>query len=239
MIKDFSATLTRKQHLAGEVWGFTFTMKDGEELEFEAGQYVLLKINENFRQYSISSSPLQKNAFDLIVEYFPGGLASTYLGALEIGHDAHFKGPAGVFTLQKTSLDKVYLATGTGIAPVKAMIETQLATQADTKAHLFFGLKSAEDMYLVEEVEALEKRYPKSFFYTYCLSREESEKVLTNQHCIHGHIQDGLATLWEKHEIASFEYYICGSKPAVEALKEHVFLKGAHVDKIFFERFTL
>lgn len=237
MIKDFSATLTHKQHLAGEVWGFTFTLKDSEELDFQAGQYVLLKINENFRQYSFSSSPLQKNAFDLIVEYFPGGLASTYLDALEVGQDAHFKGPAGVFTLQETAIDKVYLATGTGIAPVKAMIETQLTVQKDTKAHLFFGLKSKADMYLVEEIEALCKAHPERFTYVFCLSREESEPQ--NNNTIHGHIQDALEPFWEKNQISSFEYYICGSKPVVEALKEHVFQKGAHPDKIFFERFTL
>ncbi|MBP9798371.1 hypothetical protein KBC70_04470 [Candidatus Woesebacteria bacterium] len=239
MIKDFSATLTRKEHLAGEVWGFTFTMKDGETLEFKAGQYVLLKINENFRQYSFSSSPLQKDAFDLIVEFFPGGLASTYLDALEVGQQALFKGPAGVFTLQETELDKVYLATGTGIAPVKSMIETQLTLHKNTRAHLFFGLKLIGDMYLVDEIHALHKKYPESFTYTLCLSREGVENKPARENIIHGHIQDALELFWKNHEVSNFEYYICGSKPAVEALKEYVFQKGAYPDRIFFERFTL
>lgn len=237
MIQDFSATLTHKQHLAGEVWGFTFAMKDGETLDFAAGQYVLLKINENFRQYSFSSAALQKNEFDLIVEYFPGGLASTYLDALQVGQDALFKGPAGVFTLHENELDKVYLATGTGIAPVKSMIETQLLTQPDTQAHLFFGLRTKEDLYLVAFFKDLQEKYPQTFSYTYCLSREDD--MPTDFPAKKGHVQDALEGFWVGKDLTAFEYYICGSKPAVEALKEYVFQKGAHPDRIFFERFTL
>lgn len=239
MIKDFSATLTDKKRLAGDVWGFSFSMQNGETLDFTAGQYVLLKINENFRQYSISSTSLQKDSFDCIVEYFPGGLASTYLSALEVGQDAHFKGPAGVFTLHETPLSKVYLATGTGIAPVKSMIETQLATQIGTRAILFFGLKSQEEMYLSETFKQLNNAHPETFSYIYCLSREPETSQLDEHIFLRGHIQDGLETFWKTTDITSCEYYICGSKPVVEAVKEFVFQKGAHVDKIFFERFTL
>ena len=197
MIKDFSATLTHKQHLSGKVWGFTFTLKDGETLEFVAGQYVLLKIDGNYRQYSICTSSLQNDSFDFIIEYFEGGLASTYLAALEVGQDAHFKGPAGVFTLQNSECDKVYLATGTGIAPIKSMIETQLVTLPTTKAHLYFGLRMGADMYLQKQVEELKKKFPDTFIFTYCLSRESEDVKVEGGQIYKGHIQDALEIFWK------------------------------------------
>ena len=136
MVRDITATLITKENMAGDVWRFVFRV-DGEALVFAPGQYVLLKIESAFRQYSISSSPSHGTTFELIVEFIPGGLASTYLGALGEGDSASFKGPAGIFTLKHTPTPKIFLATGTGIAPVKSMVISALENNIGEAVKVF------------------------------------------------------------------------------------------------------
>ena len=237
MFHDFSAQLVEKTNLAGQVWKFRFKI-DGEPLVFTAGQYVLLCVQDKVRQYSISSSSLQGETLDLIVEYFPGGLASEYLKILQNGDIAKFKGPAGVFTLRNTPLNKLFLATGTGIAPEKSMIETYLTIGGAARLYLFFGLKTRGDVYLAEEFQSLANRH-KNFSYTYCLSREKSLEGLEGEGFMQGHVQDAVNNFMQYGNPADFEYYVCGNKDVVEVLKTYASSIGGLPEKIFFEKFTV
>lgn len=241
MIKDFSAKLIEKKNLADNVWGFTFEI-EGDTLEFTAGQYVLLKIDDKFRQYSISCAADRCERFELVMEYFPGGLASEYLTSLPIGEAADFKGPAGVFTLKETLLPKVFLATGTGIAPVKSMVETYLVHGGSAPLYLFFGVKTQKDGYLFDEFVALSQKYPQLTF-RMCYSREEEPQARTDdpseQYIVYGRVQKALESLLTPEQQKAAEYYICGGKEVVEALKEDVIRRGVPSEHIYFERFTL
>lgn len=240
MIKDFTATLQQVDHLTTHVKRFIFQLPEGEELQFEAGQYVMLKIDNNFRQYSIASPSSQKNSFEIVMEMVEGGLASQFLEKMQVGESANFKGPAGVFVLRNTPKEKVFLATGTGIAPIKSMIKTHLQENREAKLYLFFGVKTREDVYLADEFEQIHTEYPEKFFHKVCLSREESMEGLSE--CFaHGRVNISLEQLWENHEghVDDFEYYVCGSKKAVDSLKAYLSEHGVQDANIFFERFTL
>lgn len=238
MIKDFSAKLTEKNKLTDSVWGLTFELLD-DVLSFTAGQYVLLKVDDKFRQYSISCTAEECKSFELIVEYFPGGLASEYLKALSVGEVAHFKGPAGVFTLRDTSVPKVFLATGTGIAPVKSMVQTYIAQGGSAPMYLFFGVKTKQDGYLFDEFVALSKKHP-SMTFRMCYSREEEPAGgSSNEHVVYGRVQKALESLLTPEQQKEAEYYICGGKEVVEALKSDIHGRGVPTEHIYFERFTL
>lgn len=237
MIKDFSATLVAKKNLSKNIFEFTFEILE-DSLDFVAGQYLLLKIEDKFRQYSISSSALQKNTFQLTIELIEGGLASTYLSALNVGEKAGFKGPAGVFTLQDTDRDKIFLVTGTGVAPVKSMIETYLEGPGIAKLLLFFGLRSREDIYFFEEFKALAESH-ENFDFDICLTREESLAGLDSQHFAQGRVHQVCDVFIEDSgsNINDYEYYLCGSRTIVESLKEYAIKNGIAKENLFFENF--
>lgn len=237
MVKDITATLTEKKQLNHNVWQFSFKV-NGDTVEFAPGQYMLLKINDQFRQYSISSSAMQTDTMEFIMEYFEGGLASTYLTQLEIGQTAEFKGPAGVFTLRNTDRNKIFLATGTGIAPIKSMIETYLEQGGQREIHLYFGLKNRDEMYLQDELNVLSGKYA-NFSYTYCLSREESLDGLDTNYIVQGRVNAAVEEYIAEQggDFNLFEYYLCGSQTIVESLKEYLFGKGTTPDNTFFENF--
>jgi ferredoxin-NADP reductase len=239
MIQDYEATLTKKTEIAPEIWYYQFTIPEGQTIDFVAGQYMLLKIDTNYRQYSIASADFLHNSFDLLVETIPGGLGSNFLLNLPVGQKAMFKGPAGVFTLKPTHTHKIFLATGTGIAPIKSMIESYFHQEdASATLSLFFGVRTREEVYLAEEFKEFAAKYP-NFTFKICLSREESLTGLDEAHYGLGRVNTHLETLLGSQDKNGFEYYICGSKAAVDSLREYVAGLGVNPLNIFFERFTL
>jgi ferredoxin-NADP reductase len=239
MIKDHTATLRSKKQLAGHIWSFTFDLPVGDETIFEAGQYMILKVGNNYRQYSIATPTSQKNSFDLVVEILENGVGSDFLKVLPDGGQAQFKGPAGVFILRNSAppVDKIFLATGTGIAPIRSMIMTHLEENRPGKLFLFFGLRNRADVYFEQEFSVLAQVHPQ-FQFKICLSKEESLEGL-DQYFAQGRVNISLEQLWQQRSIQEFEYYICGGRTAVDSLKDYVIAKGAPTDRVFFERFTL
>lgn len=252
MIQDFSATLTKKTHLAGEVIQFHFEIEEDIELEFIGGQYVLLKVDNVYRQYSISSSDAHRSGFELIVGIVPNGVASTYLAALNEGEKAHFKGPAGVFVRKNTSTPKIFLATGTGIAPIKSMISSYFDEneQGSLTMRLFFGLRYEKDIYLREFFEDIHAKHA-SFAYSICLSGEDKSASIFESECFAcGRVDVQLKAYLLEHQRSSgdpsfqisanaFEYYICGSQKSVEGIKSYVLKDlGVSPENVFFEKFT-
>src|SRR3989338_2571616 len=153
MINTYATTLEKKTPLAEGILLMRFKLKEPNQISFIAGQYVILQIPALFidklrqsgrlksgslrtvtergavRQYSICSSPRQSDHFDLLVGIVDEGLASAYFQEMAIGAETIFQGPAGGFTLKPTTKDKIFLATGTGIAPIKSMLETVLSNK--------------------------------------------------------------------------------------------------------------
>ncbi len=238
MIQEFNAPLTSKRELTHDVWHFGFTL-EGQTLEFTPGQYMLLQIEDNYRQYSIASANMKHDGFDLIVEILPQGLASNYLKNLPIGEKVTFKGPAGVFTLKDTEKNKIFLATGTGIAPITSMIESYFAKeQAKASLTLFFGVHNRGEVYLFDEFKNISAQHP-NFNFRICLSREENVDGLDGACFSSGRVNNSLDEFIKGKNPNDFEYYICGSKQAVDSLKEYVAGLGVAVENIYFERFTL
>ncbi len=238
MVKDFTAVLSRKENLAPNVWGFTFDIQD-DILEFKAGQYVLLKIDGQYRQFSISSTPQNTSQFDLIVEFFEGGLASTFLRNLEIGQPADFKGPAGIFVLNSQDIDKVFLVTGTGIAPVKSMIDSYLESGGTAHVQLYFGLKTKNDMYLYDHFVDLVEKY-QNFEFKKCLSREENLGDMNSEFVAMGRVNEVYSAYMnatDGYDPKAHEFYLCGSQKVVESLKEYVVGLGVPKENMHFENF--
>ena len=146
-MQNYQAKLLRKEQIAPDVLFLKFELHPGQQLEFIAGQYLILLVptptgDPARRLFSIASSDSQKESFELLVKLMPEGLASDYFRGLEIGDSAYFQGPAGLFTLKSEDKQKIFLATGTGIAPVRSQISSYLEKDGLSELFLFWGLKN-------------------------------------------------------------------------------------------------
>jgi len=247
MLILYQTQLIKKTNLASNVYLFEFSLIEPKEINFLSGQYVILSVplvdKIVSRLYSIASSPWQKNSFELVVELVEGGVGSSYLKNLRIGDKVLFKGPAGMFTLKETSKNKVFFATGTGIAPIRSMIMESQKSPSDSEGKsqkfLFWGFRKKEDVYFLEEFKKIAEE-DKNFEFKICLSREKRLDSVDNHFFSLGHVDQVFEKeLYPKikNSIANSEFYLCGGRVVVESIRQFLLQKNIPQSSIFFEKF--
>lgn len=220
--------------MAQSIFELVFTIQNNEQLPFQAGQYVILKIGEQRRLFSISSSSDRCDQFELLVKLIPGGVASEYFKNIVVGETAQFQGPAGLFTLRKNDRNKIFMATGTGIAPILSMLYSEYASQST----LFWGLRTIDDVYYLEKLKELSNKYA-NFQFFICLSREENlDKIPESdrKYFILGRIMKGFDVL-QVTRYTLYDYYLCGGRDAVESFRQYLLEKQIPKEQIYFEKF--
>lgn len=175
-VETLTAEVSRIDDLTSDVRVLTLRLTDPPALHFQAGQFVSFEIDrpgERFpltRVYSVASPPGRDTEIELLFNLVPGGPGSTYLFGLRQGDVVQFKGPAGTFVLHEPSdRDLLFVATGTGIAPLRSMIHAAVATP-DRRIRLIWGMRSEQDRYYQEEFAALARAHP-HFSWVVTLSR--------------------------------------------------------------------
>ncbi|MGZ9189193.1 MAG: FAD-binding oxidoreductase [Nitrospira sp.] len=178
-MEQFAAEVSRIQDLTHDVRVIELRLLEPSDITFKAGQFVSFEVPKEgqprpvTRPYSIASPPSQRDRTLLVLNLVQGGPGSSYLFSLREGSRTSFKGPAGAFYLRDDgSRDLLFVATGTGIAPLRSMILAQLEHAPSWSVTLFWGLRSQRDLYLQEELQELARTYPR-FSYVTTLSRPE------------------------------------------------------------------
>ncbi len=237
MLNTYKTILAKKTQLNSNTYLYNFDLLEPKEIIFKPGQYVMLKVPSPkgpvSRLYSIASSDTAKNSFDLIIEIVPGGLASNYLFSLGEKSEVIFQGPAGMFGLKKNERDKIFMVTGTGIAPIRSILISNIKNQ---KYYLFWGLKSFQDVYLLNELKKL------GIQFKICLSREQNLDMIPEEDKKYfeiGHIDSCFDQHVEncKLKIDNLDYYLCGGRQVVESLKQFLLIKNISQENIIFEKF--
>ncbi len=136
-------------------------------LPYQAGQYVPVQVTKwprVWRPYSIATAPRPGGLVELHVRAVPGGLVSNTLVHHSGAGDCVLLGAAdGAMTLTESDRDLLCVAGGTGLAPIKAIIEQALARPASSqprKITLFFGARQHFDLYDLEDLQLLESASP-------------------------------------------------------------------------------
>lgn len=175
----FHATVRRVRDLTHDVRELDLCLVEPPRMAFKAGQFVSFEVGRNEKQqelirpYSIASPPSSPGVLTLLFNLVPGGPGSTYLFGLKEGDATQFKGPAGNFRLRDDpARDHLFVATGTGIAPIRAMLLALFEKNAACSVTLFWGLRSQRDLYYQDELAAWAKAHPNFSFVT-TLSRPE------------------------------------------------------------------
>ena len=175
----FTAEVSRIQDLTHDVRAIELRLLEPDSMTFKAGQFVSFEVPKVgqprpvTRPYSIASPPGQRDRILLVLNLVQGGPGSSYLFGLQDGSRTSFKGPAGAFYLRDVGArDLLFVATGTGIAPLRSMILAQLEGGQSRSVTLFWGLRSQRDLYWQEELAALAAAHP-SFSFVTTLSRPE------------------------------------------------------------------
>lgn len=222
-VREYQMTVESIEDMTPEIKKLRLRFKEGEEIDFKPGQYIQLKApiyegndEEVYRAYSIASPPAVKDYIDLIIGYVPGGKATTYVHKfLKEGDTVDINGPYGDFYYQdKYDNEMVMVAVGTGIAPILSILYYMRDNDIKRKARFYFGAKTPEDLFLLDEIEKLEKDlYDFEFIPT--LSRVLDEHNWTGER---GRVNVSL----DKHikTPEDKEAYLCGSPGMIDSVIE-------------------
>lgn len=238
-MKQAKAFLISKKMVSLDVYHLFFYV-GGDGLEFNPGQYVILSIPNSpsplKRLYSFAGSNKDKNVFELLIKLVPDGKASEYIKGLHVGDSLDVSGPAGLFAEQKTDIEKVYMVTGTGFAPIRSILSSIPRRSFNTS--LFWGLKNMSETYMFEELYEYKAHNP-SFSFYYCLSQQTSFDAIP-ANLLHyyrpGHIDAVWAAVTPTINPNS-EYYLCGSRTVIESLRLLLLSRGVLKEKLYFEKY--
>ena len=219
----FTAELVAFEQVAKDTGVFRFRISEGEVATFTPGQFFLLQVDEKtHRAYSAASSPGQLPEFDLLIKYLEGGAASEMLWQAQVGDAMHFRGPLGKFALKHPENKQLFIATGTGLAPIRAMMQDLAESASPPPMHLVFGVRHAANLFCVQEFAELHAADAKSFRYRLCLSRPEEGVELD---FLEGRVTDYVRALPDA-EFEDTEVSICGSRQMVVDIREILEQKG-------------
>jgi ferredoxin-NADP reductase len=201
------ARLARVVEHAPDTRSLFLRLPPGERLEFRPGQFVscLLPVGERpplIRPYSVASSP-DDDELELCLNLVPEGPGSHHLFRLMPGTVIRFTGPWGTFVLDRApDAEAVFIADGTGIAPIRPMLRRALAT-ARHRLHLLHGIDGPA-LY-GDELTAL--------------ARDQS--ILTVEHVPSARLRDEVVRRWiDADGDRRRHFFVCGVGDIVRTLRD-------------------
>jgi ferredoxin-NADP reductase len=205
--QTYTARLIQKACISesAQCYHLEFSIDELESFDFLSGQFVSAvavdpRGKTQTRAYSIASAP-QTNRFDLCVNRVEGGFFSNHLCDLPEGGAVQVHGPHGHFTLKAPVTDSIFIATGTGVAPMRGFTqwlfpETGPDAGADRSEGrdiwLIYGTRHESEIYYREYFERLAEERP-NFHYITTLSRAQDEWAGHR-----GYVQEHLETMAAK-----------------------------------------
>lgn len=238
-IQRFSAKTSEVITVGEKFLSIDFELVSPNHISFEAGQYILLEVPgiDQKKSYSIASEPEIDHKIELLIDIIPNGRGSTYLASLKPGDQITFLAPAGRFTVEKqtTEIGKseenlVFVATGSGIAPIRSMIFDLLQSHQDKRnITLFWGLRTENNMFWQEDFRLLSEAYPNFSFHP-VLSQSSDEWPMCR-----GRVTDCLSI----HPfIEKAGYYLCGSGNMIKDVSNLLLSKSVLKEHIHTEEFV-
>jgi len=213
-----------------------------ERFQFLAGQYLEFLLKDNKRRaYSIASAPHEEEPLELHIRHLPGGLFTDPLfGQTADGKQIkekdilRFEGPLGSFFLREDSKKPIiFLASGTGFAPIKAMLTSIQNKKIDREIHFYWGGRRPKDLYMDSLCQEFTHTIP-GFHYIPVISEALPEDGWQGRT---GFVHR--AVMHDFSDLSSYQVYACGA-PIVIAAARTDFVKECRLpeEEFFADSFT-
>lgn len=239
-VKEYECVCVDVRDLTYDIKQFRFELKEPDRMSFIPGHYVQVLCpayegsdEEVYRAYSISSGPSDEGFIELIVRLVPNGICTTYLFEHQkVGDPVRLNGPYGEFRLLKTDAPIVFVAGGSGMAPIHSMLHEMVRTGSDRQATYYFGVNTLRDLFFVEEMKAFEAKLP-GFRFVPVLAMPEENNGWKGEI---GLVTEALDRNLDHAE--PYEAYLCGSPGMIDASVKVLIGHGVPAEKIFYDKFS-
>jgi len=239
-VKKYVCRCTEILDLARDIKQFRLEFKKPETIDYVPGQYVQLlapvyekNSEEVYRTFSISSDPADKSAIELIMRRIPGGICTTYcFEYLKVGDEVRIKGPYGKFRLSDTNAPIVFIAGGSGMAPIKCMLHYMKNTGNKRKATYYFGGNKVKELFYIDLMREFESAMADFRFVPTVAEPGQGESWDGKVGFVTQTVKDDLKNA------PKCEAYLCGGPGMIDAVIKVLKEMGMGEDKIFYDKFV-
>ena len=239
-IKKMPARVATLEKLSPDVVRLKLQLPANDIIQYHAGQYVEFILRDGARRsYSMANAPhtLVENGapmIDLHIRHMPGGKFTDHVfSAMKEKEILRIEGPYGSFHLQESPKPIVLLASGTGFAPIKAIIEHMQFMGITREAVLYWGGRRPQDLYMDEWVKARCAEMPHLKYVPVVSDALPEDGWSGRTGFVH------LAVLQDFADLSGHQVYACGAPIVVDsARKDYVEKAGLPSEEFYADAFT-
>lgn len=233
-VKTLPCRIERMDKLADDVMALWLKLPSSERLQFLPGQYIdfLLKDGKH-RSFSLANAPEEDELLELHIRQVPGGFFTEQVfSTLKPKDIMRIKGPLGSFFLRESDKPIIFLAGGTGFAPIKSILGHIFHHGTRRQMVLYWGARSLADLYLADLPAKWQETHA-NFSFIPVLSEPKVEDAWPGRT---GFVH--LAVLADFADLSGYEVYACGAPQMIEAAKKDFMAKGLPEDAFYADAFS-
>lgn len=215
-VKKMPTRVAKLEKLSADVMQIDLQLPANERLAYRAGQYIEFILRDGSRRsYSMATAPHVEGNLSLHIRHMPGGVFTDQVFSTMKERDIlRFEGPHGSFFIRDDS-DKpiILLASGTGFAPIKAIVDHLIYTKSTRAVHLYWGGRRPADLYMHELCLGWQNELT-NFQYSPVVSDALAEDNWSGRT---GFVHQ--AVMQDYANLAAHQVYACGAPVMVESAK--------------------
>ncbi|MCU0917085.1 MAG: FAD-binding oxidoreductase [Planctomycetes bacterium] len=239
-IQEYATRCTRIINLTHDIKLFRLQLIEPATMDYVPGQYVQMRTPvyekssvEVYRAYSIASDPADKSIIELIIRLVPNGICTTYcFKYLREGDEVRINGPYGDFRLSDTEAPIIFIAGGSGMAPIKCILHHMKNVGSKRPAVYYFGANKTGELFYTDLMRQWESQL-RSFRFVPVVASVEGRETWNGE--------VGLVTQAVQRSVNNgpeCEAYLCGSPGMIDASIKVLEGLGVTDNRIFYDKFS-
>lgn len=216
-IKTLPCRVQKLQLVAPDVMIISLKLPANQRLQFLAGQYIDILLDEGKRRsFSLANAPYDDEFLQLHARNYPGGAFTEYVFTkMKVKDMLRFTGPLGSFFLRETPKEAsiIFLASGTGFAPIKSILE-HIFFQKNIKTRkmiLYWGARTRSDLYLFDLADKWQREHENFTFIPVLSEPLASDNWKGRTSLVHQ------AVMQDFQDLKTYQVYACGIPAMVKA----------------------
>lgn len=235
--KEYSGEVSGYRKLTHDI--IEVRVKLSEKIRYTAGQYADLAVSgvKGSRSYSFATAPGAGGgnvevAFHL--RLVPNGEMTTWFHEKDrTGEKVKLRGPRGSFGWREEKSNLLCIAGGSGMAPIRAMLEDAAQKKMAKRIIYLFGARTQKDLYALEDMEKIKKQLGANFDFIPVLSHEDAGSAWKGAR---GLVTEHIAA--QKLDFSDTAAFLCGPPGMIDAAIASLAEQGISKNNIFFDKFT-
>ncbi|MFZ6815644.1 CDP-6-deoxy-delta-3,4-glucoseen reductase [Undibacterium sp. Rencai35W] len=235
-LKKMPSRVAKLEKLSDDVMLIALQLPANERLQYRAGQYIEFMLRDGKRRsYSMANAPHMDEQITLHVRHMPGGLFTDQVfGTLKERDILRFEGPQGSFFLREDSEKPIILlASGTGFAPIKALVEHLIYSKSTRQVALYWGGRRPQDLYMHALCEEWATTLPNLTYIPVVSDAIAEDQWAGRTGFVHQ------AVIADHADLSGYQVYACGAPVVVDSAKRD-FVKQCQLpeDEFYADSFT-